>query len=207
VALVSDAGTPGISDPGAKLVGEARRQGVRVEAVPGPSAVMAALSIAGVPGDVFTFLGFPPIRAKDRKRWFRRLESAQDTTVLMFEAPHRISSTLYELTNYVKCPIVVCRELTKLHEEVLTGSPAGLASRLADARGEFTVVIPPRSRVSPSATQTDPAQVREFIGRITKICAARSKREMARLVAQEMGVPTRSVYEMLDGDTDDSKPG
>jgi 16S rRNA (cytidine1402-2'-O)-methyltransferase len=206
VALVSDAGTPGISDPGALLVGEARTHGIRVEAVPGPSAVMAALSVAGLQSDVFTFMGFPPIRLKDRKQWFRRCEGGLDGTVILFEAPHRIAATLYEISHFVDYPIIVARELTKRFEEVLTGPPAQLAARLSEPRGEFTVVIPPRDTNEGSEKALDVEQLREKICLLTKLTQTSSKREMARLVAEQLGVPTRKVYEALNHRDDDAGP-
>jgi 16S rRNA (cytidine1402-2'-O)-methyltransferase len=201
MALVSDAGTPAVSDPGAVLVEAARREGIRVEAVPGPSAVMAALSIAGIRGDEFSFLGFPPTRPKARKSWIKRLEHRADTNVVFFESPHRIASTLLEISNWVNQPILVCRELTKVHEEVLSGPPAELAARFAVPKGEFTVVIPARTGLEAKVSQDDT----DKIGLLTKIKASRSKREAARIVAEELNLPTKQVYEALD--RADSKSG
>src|SRR5215471_10179569 len=116
VALVSDAGTPVVSDPGQHLIRTAIDAGIRIEPIPGPSAVMAALAASGLAADTFTFLGFPPIRSKDRADWFERLRTAQGT-VVFFEAPHRIGPTLEELLAKIgDRPAVVCRELTKVHE-------------------------------------------------------------------------------------------
>ena len=121
IALVSDAGTPVVSDPGARLVAATLGRGIRVEAVPGPSAVLAALVSSGLAAVPFTFVGFPPTRSKDRKRWFEGVASERRTIVL-FEAPHRVLATLRELAQLlVKRQICVCRELTKLHEELVIG--------------------------------------------------------------------------------------
>src|SRR5215204_4173550 len=118
VALVTDAGTPGISDPGAMLVAAIRAAGFTVEPIPGASAVVAAISASGVSSRGFTFLGFPPIRSKDRKIWFDALSAAcKARLVVFFEAPHKIQKTLSELAVSVDRPIIVARELTKLHEE------------------------------------------------------------------------------------------
>src|SRR5262245_25476371 len=98
VALVSDAGTPGIADPGAAVVRQARAAGIRVEPIPGPSAVAAAISVAGLEDSRFVFLGFPPTRSKDRKRWFEDLQTLRrHAPVVFFEAPHRIRETIAEL--------------------------------------------------------------------------------------------------------------
>src|SRR5690349_17025106 len=118
VALVTDAGTPAISDPGAALVAAIRSAGYRIEPIPGASAVAAAISASGITSQGFTFLGFPPIRSKDRKRWFGDVKSASaDRLVVFFEAPHKVVKTLKELAELVKRPIMVGRELTKVHEE------------------------------------------------------------------------------------------
>lgn len=197
VALVSDAGTPGVSDPGAELVRLARESGVAVEAVPGPSAVATAISLSGLDDPEFAFLGFPPIRSKERNEWFERLVRYQaDLAVVCFEAPHRIRKTLEELGNYVKCPILVFRELTKLHEECLSGLPAEILARLEHPQGEFTLVFP---RTEPDRTAEPVVSVdvlRHELGLLTKN-DARSKREAARLVAQKFGLSTKYVYDAV----------
>jgi 16S rRNA (cytidine1402-2'-O)-methyltransferase len=140
VALVSDAGTPTVSDPGAELIGAAIEAGIRVEAVPGPSAILAALAASGLPSQPFTFLGFPPTRSKDRSAWFAKVRQAGDT-VVFFEAPHRIMSTLAELMDSVgDCQVCVGRELTKAHEQLVIGPISAVLSKLETIKGEFTVV-------------------------------------------------------------------
>jgi 16S rRNA (cytidine1402-2'-O)-methyltransferase len=140
VAVVSDAGTPTISDPGAHLVEAAVAAGIRVESIPGPNAIIAALALAALPTSRFEFLGFPPIGAKDRKDWFNRLKRS-DTTVVFFEAPHRIRQTLEAMLAAAgDCHVVVCRELTKVHEEVLRGRLSMVKDLIRRPRGEFTVV-------------------------------------------------------------------
>src|SRR5258705_2044791 len=141
VALVSDAGTPTVSDPGSRLIRAAIDAGVRVEPIPGPSAVLAALAASGLPSDSFTFLGFPPIRSKDRNRWFDRLRAAGGT-VVFFESPHRIRETLGDLSRSVGDRyIVLARELTKTHEELVRGPISIAINALKSERGEFTIVI------------------------------------------------------------------
>ena len=144
VALVTDAGTPGISDPGFLLVRDARAVGVPVVPVPGSSAVVAALSAAGVPADRFVFDGFPPVkpgRRLNRLTVLRELE----TTIVLYESPHRILATLAAIGEvFGEREIVVARELTKQFEEIVRATPAAHRERLAAAgvRGEVTVVIP-----------------------------------------------------------------
>src|SRR5215467_9170488 len=133
IALVSDAGTPVVSDPGQYLIRTAIDAGVRVEPIPGPSAVMAALAASGLDSDTFSFLGFPPIRAKDRTEWFDRLRRSQGT-VVFFEAPHRIRSTLEALLARIgDRPAVICRELTKIHETLVRGPISDLLQSIGDA--------------------------------------------------------------------------
>jgi 16S rRNA (cytidine1402-2'-O)-methyltransferase len=140
VALVSDAGTPTISDPGHRLIRAAIEATIRVEPIPGPNAAVATLAVSGFPSECFTFLGFPPIRSKNRMTWFERMRLAGGT-VVFYEAPHRIRRTLQELHHYFgNCPIIVGRELTKAHEEVLRGPVSDVLGQLEEPRGEFTVV-------------------------------------------------------------------
>jgi 16S rRNA (cytidine1402-2'-O)-methyltransferase len=140
LALVSDAGTPTVSDPGERLIRAAIDAGIRVEPIPGPSAALAALAASGLPSETFTFLGFPPIRLKDRNQWFIRL-LAVGGTVIFFEAPHRIRTTLERLLHVAgDCQVAVGRELTKAHEELVRGPISLVLSRLSEPRGEFTVV-------------------------------------------------------------------
>lgn len=142
-ALVSDAGTPVVSDPGAYLVSCAAAEGVTVEAIPGPSAVLAALCVAGVPVRRFTFEGFLARGGKARRQALERIGQSPAATVL-FESPHRVHATLRELQGYVgpERRVAICRELTKLHEETLRGTLVEAQSALADPpKGEITVVI------------------------------------------------------------------
>jgi 16S rRNA (cytidine1402-2'-O)-methyltransferase len=141
IALVSDAGTPTISDPGRQLIRSAIEAGVRVEPIPGPSAPLAALAASGLPTETFTFLGFPPTRASDRGRWLADVRSA-GRTVVFFEAPHRIRQTLQDLLHSLgDSYIVVGRELTKIHEELVRGPISMVLKALREPLGEYTVVI------------------------------------------------------------------
>src|SRR5215472_16186509 len=121
VALVSDAGTPLVSDPGQHLIRTAIDSGIRIESIPGPSAVVTALAASGFDTQPFSFLGFPPTRSTDRKRWLERLSGA-DATVVFFESPHRIRQTLEDIRTRVgDIQIVLARELTKVHEYLVRG--------------------------------------------------------------------------------------
>ena len=148
VALVTDAGTPGISDPGFLLVREARAAGIAVVPVPGPSAVVTALSAAGIPADRFVFDGFLPVKPGKR---VHRLEALRDLemTIVCYESPHRILASLEAIGQvFGQIEIVVARELTKQFEEIVRGAPAALHERFAagTVRGEFTLIIPHAKR-------------------------------------------------------------
>lgn len=144
VALVSDAGTPGVSDPGVMLVRQARAAGIRIDAIPGASAVTAALSIAGLSGNQFSFLGFVPSK-KGRETFFNELAD-YDHPVAFFESTHRIMKTLASLAaTYPTATLYLGRELTKLHEEMRVGTPAEILSALelspVKQKGEFVLVL------------------------------------------------------------------
>jgi 16S rRNA (cytidine1402-2'-O)-methyltransferase len=149
IALISDAGTPLVSDPGFLLVRAAADAGLRVEAVPGPSAVLAALAISGLPPQPFTFLGFPPPKAGKRRTFLRRYAGLEHTLVL-YESPHRLLASLADMREELgERQAVVARELTKLHEEVLRGDLGEILALLTARerlKGEFVVVLgPPRN--------------------------------------------------------------
>jgi 16S rRNA (cytidine1402-2'-O)-methyltransferase len=149
VALVTDAGTPGISDPGFLLVRDARAAGIPVVPVPGPSAVATALSAAGVPADRFVFDGFLPIKPGRRLNRLRALRELE-TTIVLYESPHRIVASLEAIREvFGETALVLARELTKQFEEIVTATPSEHLERLASApiRGEFTLVIPGKPTV------------------------------------------------------------
>jgi 16S rRNA (cytidine1402-2'-O)-methyltransferase len=151
VALVSDAGTPGISDPGEYLVRLAHERQIRVTPIPGPSAVAAALSASGQPASEFVFMGFPPRSGKARQDWMTRL-AGESRTVVAFESPHRIQSTLRSLTELLGGrQIQIHREITKLHEELVT-SPINSSDWTVKTIGEFVLVIEPVRDTTDSRT-------------------------------------------------------
>ncbi|HEY4519815.1 MAG TPA: 16S rRNA (cytidine(1402)-2'-O)-methyltransferase [Candidatus Paceibacterota bacterium] len=147
VVLVSDAGTPAISDPGARLVARVREAGILIEAIPGPSAITTALSIAGIQGDRFVFLGFLP----HKKGRHTALVGIGKSTipVVVYESPHRILKLMKEMHDVApRCRVTIVREVTKLHEEVIVGQPDDVARHLEKGkkvRGEFVVILEPKS--------------------------------------------------------------
>jgi 16S rRNA (cytidine1402-2'-O)-methyltransferase len=147
-ALVTDAGTPGVSDPGFLLAREARRSGVRVEVVPGASSVLAALLLSGFPCDRFAFLGYAPPRGSARRRFLEQALQREETVVL-FESPHRLLACLEDLAALApERPIAMCREMTKRFEEVLRGEAPALLEELKarPRKGEITLVLSGRDR-------------------------------------------------------------
>ena len=199
VALVTDAGTPAVSDPGAALVSAIRDGGFRVEPIPGASAIAAAFSASGVQTDGFTFMAFPPIRSKDRKLWLSKLhEAVQDRAVIFFEAPHRLLKTLEELSVSVNRPIMAARELTKLHEELAWGTPSELIDRFQSPQGEFTIVIPPSNQAQKAASPPTDAEIAFLFGQITDTVRTKSKKDAARLVGEQLGLAAREVYAALE---------
>jgi len=198
IALVSDAGTPTVSDPGQRFIAAAIEAGIRVEPIPGPSAALAALAASGLPTDTFLFLGFPPIKAKDRLEWFDAVRSAT-RTVVFFEAPHRIHVTLEQLLATVgDCQVAIGRELTKAHEELVRGPISRVMLELLEAKGEFTVVVD-IGRMTNMAT-TEPAgdaEISKEFGVLTKTRALRRREAIAR-VARRHGRTSNDVYAAIE---------
>jgi len=147
IALVSDAGTPTISDPGFKLVRECIKEGIKVESIPGPSAVVSSLVSSGLPTDKFIFMGYPPKKQGHRMKFFRNISSiAQiiEPTVILFESPHRLIGTLRELEEvFGDIGIVVCRELTKIYEEIRREKISESISHFekTNPKGEFVILL------------------------------------------------------------------
>jgi len=199
VALVTDAGTPGISDPGAVLVAAVRKEGFRVEPIPGASAVAAAISASGISSHGYAFLGFPPIRAKDRMAWLETLvNTSKNRLVVFFEAPHKVKKTLEELSILVKRPIIIGREITKLHEEFVEGLPGDLLARFESPQGEFTILIPPADASENAAAPVLDEDVVVLFGQITDSGEGSSKREVARLVGERLGMTAKQVYDIME---------
>ena len=198
IAVVSDAGTPGISDPGARLVLAARLAGVRVDPIPGPSAITAILSASGLSLERFAFAGFPPIKAKARKLWFQWLEKLADTPIVCFEAPHRVHRTLKELASISgNRPIIVGRELTKLHEQWTFMAGGTLPEQLPDARGEFVLVIGPAIETAELSGIASDAEVALLFGQITNYGTS-SRRDAIKCVADRLNLAPKAVYAALE---------
>ncbi|HUK69222.1 MAG TPA: 16S rRNA (cytidine(1402)-2'-O)-methyltransferase [Streptosporangiaceae bacterium] len=201
VLLVTDAGMPGISDPGYRLVRAVAAAGIRVTVLPGPSAVTAALAVAGLPSDRFCFEGFPPRRPGDRVRRFAEL-ATEPRTLVFFESPRRLAATLGELAAAFGPgrPAVVCRELTKTHEEIRRGTLGDLADWAASGvLGEVTIVVAAdtgKHRGSVDAGRAA-AEVAE------RQAAGLTRKEAIAAVAAERRLPKRAVYDAVVA----SKPG
>jgi 16S rRNA (cytidine1402-2'-O)-methyltransferase len=198
VALVSDAGTPTISDPGRQLISEAIKAAIRVEAVPGPNAAIAALAISGFPTETFSFMGFPPTRSKDRARWFERARTLGGT-IVFYEAPHRIQETLLQLQQAIgDQEVLICRELTKKHEQLVRG-PITLASKeLNVAKGEITIVVNIcySTNNTSEPPQSDSDTLTEF-GVLTNNSRF-SRRQAINVIAKRHNIPPNQVYESIE---------
>jgi 16S rRNA (cytidine1402-2'-O)-methyltransferase len=192
VALVSDAGTPLVSDPGGRLVALAIEAGHKVEPVPGPSASLAALVASGLPAERFSFVGFLPRKAGERKARIAELADRVDTLIL-FESPRRVAATLGELAGALGARrACVARELTKLHEEAVRGTLPELAAHFAEgARGEVTIVVEGTPHV---AELPSPERLRERVRSL--VADGASARDAAAQVASETGAPRRTLYTM-----------
>jgi 16S rRNA (cytidine1402-2'-O)-methyltransferase len=198
VALVTDAGTPGVSDPGTDLVAAAREAGFTVVPIPGPSAVATALSAAGIPADRYLFLGFIPRKGAERARLLARAV-AEEWSVVLFEAPSRLVALLRDLAAAAGPDrrAMVARELTKLHEELRAGTLAALADYYSDTppRGELTIVLegtgapaPPPDRTA-DATEEATALLAEGL----------SRREVARRLTETLGISRNDAYRLVMG--------
>lgn len=190
IALVSDAGTPLVSDPGYKLVREAIIEGIAVHAVPGASSVLTALTLAGLPTDRFFFAGFLPSKSGERKNALAELKSITSTLIL-FESAQRLAESLADMRDVLgKRPVVVTRELTKLHEEIRRGDLASLAEHYGHAaapKGEVTLVIgPPRER------EPDFARADALLARALEFMPVRAA---ADLVSEALDMPRRALYD------------
>lgn len=190
VVLVSDAGTPGISDPGSRVVAAVVAAGLTVTTAPGPSAVVAALSVSGLPTERFVMEGFVPRKAGERSRWWAAW-AREERTIVFYESPARLAATLAELAALFPArPVAVVRELTKVHEEILRGSLAEVAASLAarEVRGEVVVVL----GGAPPAPAAGEDLVRA--GLLEQFAAGASTRDAVEAVAALLDVARREVY-------------
>ncbi len=192
IALVSEAGTPGIRDPGRELVEAAVHQGFPVVPVPGPSAITAALAVSAMPADQFLFLGFLPRRRKERRELLMEVAS-HSRTLVAFEAPHRLLTSLQDLAATLggSRSIVVCRELTKVFEEVYRGTVEDAVGHFSTPRGEFTLVI---GGATPSQQKPD-ADVEAVVEELRRLkSSGASAREAVTAVVGKHHLPRRRVY-------------
>lgn len=189
VALVSDAGTPLISDPGYKLVRAARDAGRTVTTVPGPCAAIAGLTLSGLPTDRFLFLGFLPPKPKARADAVREIAAVR-ATLILYESGPRLAATLSALADLLGArEAAVAREITKLHEQCVTGSLAELAAFYGDARpkGEIVVIVGPPA-------EAEPASDEELDGLLDKALARLSPSRAAAEVAEQLSIPRKRAY-------------
>lgn len=193
IALVSDAGTPGVNDPGADLVSAANNAGFRVVPVPGPSSITAAVSVSGILGDAFVYLGFLPRRRGDRKRALGTVVDSKVPLVLL-EAPHRLIDSLEDVLEVLgDRNIVVCREMTKLHEEIFRGSVSAAQEHFQEPRGEFCIVVEGAGE-SPGRVSRPESTAIPLLNELRER-GARAKDAVA-LVAAASGLPKKRVYEL-----------
>jgi 16S rRNA (cytidine1402-2'-O)-methyltransferase len=196
VLLVTDAGMPSVSDPGYRLVAAAVERGIVVTAVPGPSAVLTALAVSGLPVDRFCFEGFLPRKPGERSRRLGSL-AAEPRTMVFFEAPHRTEVTLVAMAAAFGDDRrgAVCRELTKTHEEVRRGGMAELAAWAADGvRGEVTIVV--EGAVASSDLPTDPASLAALVAEAQDE-GGLTRKDAIHDVARRTGLPKREVYDAV----------
>jgi 16S rRNA (cytidine1402-2'-O)-methyltransferase len=192
VALVSDAGTPAISDPGVELAAAARGAGYEVVAVPGASAVVAALSVAGLPTLCFRFAGFLPRGDGELRRLLAEHRSGGDTLVA-FESPQRLRKSLTAIEEVLpEATIAVCRELTKLHEEVFSGTATEALAHFVEPRGEIVLIIGPLD--APETAEQDEGQLREEIAQMKQLGLTRA--QATALLDRRYSTSRRRLYQL-----------
>jgi 16S rRNA (cytidine1402-2'-O)-methyltransferase len=196
VALITDAGTPAISDPGVALVAEARARGIQVVTVPGPTAVAAGLSVSGIGGDRYLFLGFLPRKGSDRRRLL--LTAAEsEWTVVLFESPNRVTQLLADLAEICgpERQVAVSRELTKVFEETRAGTLQELSEHYAEApvRGEVTVVLSGTGKARVAERALDPAERAKAL-----LEEGLSRKDVADRLAEETGISRNTAYRLVN---------
>lgn len=196
VALVSDAGTPGISDPGYHLINKAIEGGIKVIPIPGPSATIISLSVSGLPTDSFVFEGFLPSKEAQRRNRLKRL-AGETRTIIFYESPRRIVETLKDIIEVLgDRRVAVVRELTKIHEEVMRGRVSEILGRLAERtiKGEIVIVLEGQKKETPVNINVS-EEVNHVMGE-----EGISKKEAISIVAKRLGIPKKEVYkEVLSG--------
>ena len=203
VALVSDAGTPGVNDPGQKIVTEAIARGHNVVPLPGPSSVMAALSICGFYVDQFASYGFLPTVAGKRRRLLRDI-AQQPMAAVFFETPHRLTAALRDIADILNDrQLAICREMTKLHEEIWRGTAADALEHFENPRGEFVIVVAPLDRGQPSPSSQDGEDAKKQIIAMASELADQydSRRDLVAAVAAKTRLSKNQVYQTLHRDS------
>ena len=189
VALVSDAGTPGISDPGYELIMAANQRSISVVPIPGPSVIITALVVSGLPTNAFIYQGFMPHRASERRRLLESI-AGERRTVVLFESPHRLLASLKDMLSILDDrKIAVCRELTKLYEEIFHGTISQAIEHFTEPRGEFTLVIEgAKEETRPEVTR----DIEQKLSRMRK--TGLTAKEAIAKVAGETGLPKKELY-------------
>lgn len=199
IALVTDAGTPGVSDPGVELVEACLAAHIPVDPIPGASAPLAAAVASGFPLIPLTIFGFPPRRSKDRIEWFSRILEIPHT-FSFFESPHRVVATLSEMSPLSgERPIMIGRELTKRHQEFIWGSAGGLSGRLSDPKGEITIVVGPvniDSMLNDQPKEDALGMAVDMFGQLTN--SGRTRRQAVSEAAKAFSLPVRTVYAAVE---------
>ena len=197
VAVVTDAGLPGISDPGSELITACWEKGIAIDPVPGASAPITAAVASGFPLDPLTIFGFVPARSKDRHSWMLRAQAVHETFTF-FETPHRILRTLSEIPKYFgERPILVAREMTKRHQQFILGLSTDIIGQITDTKGEFTLVVGP-ARVMPlNVVEVSDQEIFTEFGHITDYMGG-GRRAAVSSLAKKYGRSTKSIYEAVE---------
>jgi 16S rRNA (cytidine1402-2'-O)-methyltransferase len=197
IALVSDAGTPVVSDPGARLVASAHAAGLRVEPIPGANAALAVLAGSGLGGEGFLFAGFPPPRKMLRLSWLARLAN-EPWPVVLYEAPHRIRATLEDMQSVLGDRVVaIGRELTKVHEELVIQPISRHLAGLGEGRGEYTLLVQPSAVAHPVPEIPAAEAMRAEFGHLVE-SEALGRRAAIKRLAQKYGLGARVVYDLVE---------
>lgn len=195
IALVTNAGTPVVSDPGSLLINMAHEEGIRVSPIPGPSAAVTALSVCGLKVDRFIFLGFLPNKEGKRRKYLKELRHEQ-RTMIIYEAPHRIRSLLNDLKEaFGDRPIVILRELTKIFEEIKRGSISHMLQDMDDdkIKGEFTLILAGDEKDDEKQNETRDIDIKKRIQKLLRLKKTGAK-DIATRLSSELGINYRIIY-------------